>query len=68
MIDHTSTNIFGPGSGPIFFGGLDCSGNEGSLSDCGTLPYAEGQCSHSNDAGVQCQGTYIDAYVRLNKE
>ena len=58
LIDHTSTTAFGPGSGPIVFDGLDCSGNERYLDDCGTLPHVEGQCSHLNDIGVQCQGMY----------
>ena len=38
---------------PIFLDGLNCRGNEASLSQCGHEPVVE-YCSHSDDAGAVC--------------
>ena len=47
---------FGQGSGPIYLGDVQCSGDETRLIDCnhgGIGGYDT--CSHSDDAGVSCQ-------------
>ena len=45
--------MFGAGSGPILFSDLNCDGSESTLLECNSYyPY---YCSHSEDAGVQCE-------------
>ena len=44
----------------ILLDDLVCSGNETSLLDCPRVPSAGvgvSDCSHSEDAGVRCEGT-----------
>ena len=48
---------FGNGSGPVFFDGVLCSGNELTLTSCGHLGINNiRSCSHAEDAGVRCSG------------
>jgi len=50
---------FGQGSGPILLDSVTCSGNESTLASCGHLGVGVTRsCSHSNDAGVRCDGNY----------
>ena len=50
---------FGAGSGTIHSSDYGCTGTENRLLDCPTSPTA---CSsHSDDAGVRCQGTKISS-------
>ena len=48
---------FGSGTGPVWLHQVDCLGNESKLSHC-IHPGAgnAGNCSHTQDAGVQCSG------------
>ena len=46
---------FGPGSLPILMRNVDCSGSEEQLTNCPFSSQAAAICSHSEDAGVQCQ-------------
>ena len=58
---------FGPGSaGPIHFTGLDCMGEESNLTKCphSAIPL---QCSHSEDAGVKCEGRELCCYFKDTK-
>ena len=48
-------SFFGPGSGPIHFDNMDCTGNETRLADC--LHYDFHDCTHSEDAAVVCRTT-----------
>ena len=44
-----------------------CSGNENSLLDCPRVPSAGvgvSDCSHSEDAGVRCEGVYMHTYMQ----
>ena len=45
---------FGPGSGPIHFDYVVCSGTEYNLTDC-QVTKGTRQSSHSEDVGVKCQ-------------
>ena len=47
---------FGPGSGPIFLSNLSCSGNESHITACPNHGSADLNCTHSEDAGVICEG------------
>ncbi|XP_067321107.1 deleted in malignant brain tumors 1 protein-like [Anolis sagrei] len=46
----------GPGSGPIWLEGLNCTGKEASLRECPRSPWGEHHCNHSQDASVECTG------------
>ena len=47
---------FGAGSGPIFFNNLSCLGNESHITMCPNRSSADLNCTHSEDAGVICEG------------
>ena len=55
-IAYTSAK-FGAGTGPIYYSSVGCSGSETTLSACSKS--SGSSCSHSQDAGVRCFGTYI---------
>ncbi len=48
------------GSGPIFFSGLLCTGQESDLQDCSLYsnqpPSTFSSCQHSQDVAVRCTG------------
>ena len=46
---------FGAGVGPIYLDNVDCSGSESNLTDC-FRSFIVSCYSHSEDAGVRCQG------------
>ncbi|XP_072166900.1 scavenger receptor cysteine-rich domain-containing group B protein-like [Diadema setosum] len=53
----SSYKYFGPGYGPIHLGGVVCTGNEDSLTDCSRNDWDDTNCtSHEQDVGVQCTG------------
>ena len=47
---------FGAGSGPILLNNLSCSGNESHITVCPNRGSADLNCTHSEDAGVICEG------------
>ena len=54
---------FGAGSGPIYFTDVSCatrrSYRESSLFQCNSAPILSSDCTHSEDAGVKCEGMSI---------
>ena len=55
---------YGQGSGPILLSRLSCFGNESSLFKCGLLNVGTKNCTHSDDAAVQCYSRYGNDIVR----
>ena len=55
ILDATVVSNFSQGSGPIFVTQLECGGDEMSILEC-PFDLDTSDCSHSNDAGVQCYG------------
>nr|XP_034992637.1 deleted in malignant brain tumors 1 protein-like [Zootoca vivipara] len=45
---------FGQASGPIWLGRVNCTGEETSFYECPRGPWGEHNCSHSQDASVEC--------------
>ena len=55
--------VLGEGIGPIFLDQLMCNGSETSLLEC--LPSENigfHNCHHNEDAGVRCEGLYLNIY------
>ena len=48
---------YGEGEGDIILEGLECLGNESSLLECRGRRLYKNQCTHRDDAGVQCFNT-----------
>ena len=52
-----SSAHFGAGAGPIYLDNVDCTGRESNLLECSHSSFVT--CSsHSEDAGVRCQGKF----------
>ena len=64
-IADATTAYFGQGSGSILLNSVGCSGSESRLIDCSYSTYTGG-CSHSDDAGVQCQSSKLKNDVHCN--
>ena len=47
---------FGQGTAAILLDNVRCSGTETRLVNCRSNPLGVHNCSHSQDAGVTCQG------------
>ena len=55
---------FGPGEGPIWLDNLQCNDSESRLEDCPNKGWQVNDCTHNDDAGVECiTGTYVYIFV-----
>ena len=50
--------FFGQGTGSILLDQVACTGTETRLVNCRSNPLGVHDCSHSEDAGVTCQGMH----------
>ena len=53
-VDAPVRASFGPGRGPIWLGGVACSGSEANISQCDHVGLAATFCKHDKDAGAVC--------------
>ena len=44
-----------PGTGTVWLDGVECSGNEDTITDCGQKTIGDNVCSHDQDVTVQCK-------------
>ena len=49
-----SAAYYGAGNGTIFLDDVVCTGNETDIDDCRHSPWANHNCGHNEDVGVQC--------------
>ena len=45
---------FGPGEGPIWLDNVQCNDTESRLEDCPNKGWQVNDCTHNDDAGVEC--------------
>ena len=48
-----------PANHSILLDDLVCAGGESTLLDCQSSGIADTDCTHSEDAGVRCEGKYV---------
>lgn len=51
-----SSARYGQGVGQIWLDDLRCTGSENSIIECPSHEIGKHDCSHSEDAGIICQG------------
>ncbi|XP_048244989.1 deleted in malignant brain tumors 1 protein-like isoform X2 [Haliotis rufescens] len=49
-----SQAAYGPGTGPVWLGDLQCRGTETNLNQCGHRGWGRSNCRHNEDASVMC--------------
>ncbi|XP_067399339.1 deleted in malignant brain tumors 1 protein-like, partial [Emydura macquarii macquarii] len=50
---------FGQGSDRIWLDEVNCTGTEAALSDCRARPWGDSNCTHREDAGVNCSDSFV---------
>ena len=50
---------FGDGQGEIYIENVQCNGSESTLEDCPASEVGVHDCTHSEDAGIRCQGMWV---------
>ncbi|CAM4616481.1 unnamed protein product [Lepidochelys kempii] len=56
---------FGQGSEHIWLANVNCTGSEVALSDCRAQPWGDSNCTHGEDAGVECSDSGISEVAQL---
>ena len=56
----TRNASYGEGNGDILLDDVVCSGNEENLLECVHNPLFTTNCIHSEDAGVNCLGVFVN--------
>ncbi|CAM5172979.1 unnamed protein product [Eretmochelys imbricata] len=56
---------FGQGSEHIWLANVNCTGSEVALSDCRARPWGDSNCTHGEDAGVECSDSGISEVAQL---
>ena len=54
---------YGQGTGDIALENVACSGTENQILACPSNTIFDTSCSHSEDAGVKCEGMQSDCYM-----
>ena len=65
LIDYAksySNAHFGQGNGTIAIENVGCVGTETSLLSCSSSPIFSTTCSHTDDAGVGCEGKVVEQF------
>ena len=57
---------FGAGEGLILLSSLRCTGDEATIFDCRHMGLGFHYCSHDEDAGVVCKGTFTCTCEKLH--
>ena len=58
--------FYGQGSGQILLDDVNCMGNEGTIVNCLHSGWEFHNCSHKNDASVNCTaGMYMRIYIHM---
>lgn len=55
--DGSASGTFQAGTGPIWLDQVECQGSEASIERCVRNRWGIHDCSHSEDAGVECSMT-----------
>lgn len=59
MLRHGQPHLsayYGQGNGSILLDEVNCGGYERNFENCTSNPWYSNDCSHSEDAGVDCHG------------
>ena len=54
-----SSAYYGAGQDPIWLDEIRCNGTEASIFDCQHNNFGMHDCNHTEDVGINCNGSYI---------